>query len=56
LGKWAVENGMKISPGKNKVIRFTITQIKNPLGYSLGDKKFRKTAVVNSLEQSYEAI
>jgi hypothetical protein len=39
LGKWAVENGMKINRGKIKAIRFTRTRVKNPLGYSLGDKK-----------------
>jgi hypothetical protein len=35
LGEWAVENGMKINPGKSKTIIFTIAQVKNPLGYSL---------------------
>jgi len=32
LGEWAVENGMKINPGKNKAIRFTRARVKNPLG------------------------
>jgi hypothetical protein len=39
LGEWAVENGMKIDPGKCKTIRFTRTWVKNPLGYSLGEQK-----------------
>jgi len=39
LGEWAVENWMKIHPGKSKAIRFTRARIKNLLGYSLGDKK-----------------
>ena len=39
MGEWAVENGMKINPGKSKAIRFTRTRVKNPLGYSLGDQK-----------------
>jgi len=39
LGEWAVENGMKINPGKSKTIRFTRAQVKNPLGYCLSDKK-----------------
>jgi len=39
LGEWAVENGMKINPGKSKVIRFTRARVKNPLGYSLGKVK-----------------
>ena len=56
LGKWEVENGMKINPGKSKVIRITGARGKNPLGYSLCDqKKFRKRAVVNTWELSYEA-
>ena len=40
LGGWAVENGMKIYPGKSKAIRSTRTRVKNPLGYSLGEQKF----------------
>jgi len=39
LGEWVVENGMKINPSKSKAIRFTRAQLKNPLGYSLGDQK-----------------
>jgi len=39
LREWAVENGMKINPGKSKAIRFTRAQVKNPLGYCLGDQK-----------------
>ena len=36
LGEWAVENGMKINPGKSKAIRFMRAWVKNPLGYALG--------------------
>ena len=32
FGEWAVENGMKINPGKSKAIRFTRARVKNPLG------------------------
>jgi hypothetical protein len=39
LGEWVVENGIKINPNKSKAIRFTRAQVKNPLGYSLGDQK-----------------
>jgi hypothetical protein len=39
LGEWAVENVMKINPGKSKAIRFTRARVKNPLNYSLGDEK-----------------
>jgi len=37
LGEWAVENWVKINPGKSQAIRFTRARVKNPLGYSLGD-------------------
>jgi len=50
LRKWTIENGIKINPGKSKEIRFTRARVKNPLGYCLGDKKFRKGAVVNNWE------
>jgi hypothetical protein len=39
LGEWAVQNGIKINPGKSKAIRFTTARVKNPLGYFLGYKK-----------------
>jgi len=39
LGKWAVEYGMKINPGKSKAIRFTRARLKITLDYSLGDQK-----------------
>jgi hypothetical protein len=38
LGEWAVENAMKINPGKSKAIRFTRARVKNSLNYSLGDQ------------------
>jgi hypothetical protein len=39
LLEWAVENWMKINPGKSKAIRFTRARVKNSLGYTLGDQK-----------------
>jgi len=51
LGERAVENGIKINPGKSNAIRFTRARVKNPLGYSLGDQyKFRKRVIVNTWE------
>jgi hypothetical protein len=50
LGEWAVENGMKINPGKRKTIRFTRALVKNPVGYSLGFQKFRKGTILNTME------
>ena len=35
LGEWAVENGMKINPGKSKAISFTTARVKDPLNYSV---------------------
>jgi hypothetical protein len=31
LEDWAVENEMKINPGKSKVVRYTIASMQNPL-------------------------
>jgi hypothetical protein len=39
LGEWAVENEMKINPGKSKAIRFMRAGVKNPPCYSLGGQK-----------------
>ena len=50
LGEWEVENGMKINPGKSKVIRFTRAQVKNPLGYSFGDPKIPEANSCKYLE------
>jgi hypothetical protein len=36
LGKWAVENAMKIKPTKSKVVCFTRARVKEPLNYTLG--------------------
>jgi len=44
LGEWAVENGMQINTSKSKAIRFTTAQVKNPLGYSLGDQNVPKAS------------
>jgi len=35
---------MKVNPGKSKAIRFVDAQVKNPLGYSLGDQKIPETS------------
>jgi len=48
--KWAVENGMKINPGKSKAIRFTSARVKNPLGYFLGDQKIPEASSCKYLE------
>jgi hypothetical protein len=47
LGEWAVENAMKINPGKSKAVSFTRARLKDPLNYFWGTKEFRKRAVAN---------
>jgi len=39
LGQWAVENTMKINPGKSKAVSFTRARVKNPLNYVFGDQR-----------------
>jgi len=39
LVEWAVENGMKVNPGKCKAVKFTKTRVKYPPGHSLGGQK-----------------
>jgi hypothetical protein len=34
LGEWAVENAMKIKPGKSKAVSFTRAWVKDPLNYT----------------------
>ena len=42
LGERAVEKEVTINPDKCEALRFTRAQFKIPLGYCLGDHKFRK--------------
>jgi hypothetical protein len=35
LGKWAVENGMKINPGKSKGVSFTKAGVKERIRYQI---------------------
>ena len=55
LGQWAVENAMKINPGKSKAVGFTRARVKDRLNYYFflgGGKEFRKRAAANIQEQS----
>jgi len=38
LGEWAVENGMKMNPGKSKAGTFTRVRVRDPLNYSVLDE------------------
>jgi hypothetical protein len=50
LREWAAENGIKINPDKSKAIWFTRARVKNPLGYSLGDRKIPEASSCKYLE------
>jgi hypothetical protein len=39
-GEWAVENEMKINPGKNEAVSFTRARVKEPLKLILGDQLY----------------
>ena len=56
MGDGAERNEMKINPNKSKALSFTRARVKDPLNYSLGDKRFLKLAVANIWELSYEVI
>jgi hypothetical protein len=47
MGEGAVENAVKINPGKTKVVGFTRARLKNPLNYLVGDEEFRKRVAAN---------
>jgi hypothetical protein len=38
LGEWAVENEMKINPGKSKAVSFTKARVKERIRYYFGDQ------------------
>jgi len=38
LGEWAMENGMKISPGKSIAVSFVRARVKDPLNFPLLDQ------------------
>ena len=38
LGEWAVENEMKINPGKSKAVSFTKGRVKERISYYIGDQ------------------
>ena len=56
LGEWAAENEMKINPAKSKATGFTRARVKNPLVYSLDDKKIPEASSCKYLGIIYEAF
>jgi len=38
MGEWAVENGIKMNPGKSKSVTFTRVRVRDPLNYSVLDQ------------------
>jgi hypothetical protein len=56
LGEWAVENAMKVNPGKSKAVSFMTARVKGPLNYSFGNQSIPEESSANTWEQSYAAI
>ena len=50
LGKWAVENLIKINPGKSKAVSFTRAQVKDLLNYIFGDQRIPEASSCEYLE------
>jgi len=50
LGEWAVENLIKINPGKSKAISFTRAQVKDPLNYIFWDQRIPEASSCEYLE------
>ena len=47
LGEWAVENVMKINPGKSKAVSFTIAGVKDPFNDFLGVQRIPEASSWN---------
>jgi hypothetical protein len=56
LGKWAVENEMKINLDKSKAVGFTRARVKERLAYYLGDQLIPEVNSFKTWEKSYVAI
>ena len=54
-GEWAVENEMKINPGKRKTVSFTKVRVKERIRYYFGDKLIPE-ASLKIYEQLYANI
>jgi hypothetical protein len=39
LGEWAVENEMKINPGKSKAVSFRTARVEDPINYFWGEHR-----------------
>ena len=54
LGKWAVQNAMKINPGKSKAVSFTRARVKDPLNYFWWDSGSEQLQIFrNNLTQKF---
>ena len=56
LGQWAVENAVKINPGKSKAVSFTRARVKDPLHYFSGDQRIPDARCCKHLGITYAAI
>jgi hypothetical protein len=50
LGEWAVENEIKISPGKNRALSFTSARVNDPLNFSFKDQRIPEASCCKYLE------
>ena len=56
LEVWAIENTMKINPGKSKAVSFTRARVKDPLHYFSGDQRIPDARCCKYLGITYAAI
>jgi hypothetical protein len=49
LGAWAVENAMKINPGKSKAVSFTRARVKDTLNYFFGNQRIPEVSICKYL-------
>ena len=49
LGKWAVENEMKMIPGKSKAVSFTKSRVKERIRHYFGDQLIPEASSVKYL-------
>jgi len=55
LGRWAVENAVKIIPGKSKAVNFTRARVKDPIYYFSGDQRIQEVRCCKYLGITYAA-
>jgi hypothetical protein len=46
LGDWAVENEMKINPGKSTTVSFTRDKVKDPLNHAFRNQNIPEASIL----------